>query len=145
MLLIKKACNLYNIKFSIIETHQLICTANQWTGFYAIEKIDFKWVTRRNLDKYLTLYIARLVKGKKRIKHIRFRSSHQRCSIKKNLKNFEKFAGKTPMPESLFNKVVGLRPAASLKKRPQHWCFPVHFAKYLRAPILKKIFERLLL
>ena len=109
------------------------------------KKLTLNRLPEEILINILTLYIARLVKGKKRIKHIRFRSSHQRCSIKKNLKNFEKFAGKTPMPESLFNKVVGLRPAASLKKRPQHWCFPVHFAKYLRAPILKKIFERVLL
>ena len=32
-----------------------------------------------------------------------------------------------------------------IKKRLQHRCFPVKFAKYLRTPILKNIFEWLLL
>ena len=36
------------------------------------------------------------------------------------------------MPEPLFYKVVGLRPATLLKKRLWHWCFPVNFAKFLR-------------
>ena len=36
-----------------------------------------------------------------------------------------------------FNKVEGFRPATLLKKRLWHKCFPVHFAKFLRAPLLK--------
>ena len=36
------------------------------------------------------------------------------------------------MPESLFNKFAGLKPAALLKKRLA-WVFSVSFAKYLRA------------
>ena len=32
-----------------------------------------------------------------------------------------------------------------IKKRSQHRCFPVKFKKFLRTPILKNIFERLLL
>ena len=36
------------------------------------------------------------------------------------------------MLESLFNKVAG--PAASLKKRLWHWCFPVYFSKFSRTP-----------
>ena len=39
---------------------------------------------------------------------------------------------KTPVPEPLFNKVAGLRPAALLKKRLWPSCFPVNFAKFLR-------------
>ena len=38
------------------------------------------------------------------------------------------------MPESLFNKVAGLKPATLLKKRLRHSCFPVNFAKFLRKP-----------
>ena len=34
---------------------------------------------------------------------------------------------------------------SSIKKRLQHRCFPVKFAKFLRTPILKRICERLLL
>ena len=46
---------------------------------------------------------------------------------------------KTPVLESLFNKVAGL------KKRLQHKCFPVNIVKFLKTPILKNIYERLLL
>ena len=38
------------------------------------------------------------------------------------------------MPEYLFNKVAGLNPATSLKKRLRHRCFPANFAKFLRKP-----------
>ena len=38
-------------------------------------------------------------------------------------------------PESLFYKVADLREKRDLlKKRPQHRCFPVNFAKFLRTP-----------
>ena len=41
-------------------------------------------------------------------------------------------AKKTPVPETLFDKVAGLRPATLLKKSRLHRCFPVNFAKFLR-------------
>ena len=44
-----------------------------------------------------------------------------------------------------FNQVAGLRPATLLKKRLQHRCFLVNFAKFLRAPFLQNTSERLLL
>ena len=47
------------------------------------------------------------------------------------LKNFGKFTGKK-LFRIFFNKVAGLRPANSLKKRLRHSCFPVKFAKLLR-------------
>ena len=37
---------------------------------------------------------------------------------------------KIPVPESLFNKVAGLRPATLLKKRLWYKCFPMNFAKF---------------
>ena len=40
------------------------------------------------------------------------------------------------MPESLFNKVVGLRPATLLKMRLWRRCFPENFAKFLRTRFL---------
>ena len=52
---------------------------------------------------------------------------------------------KIPVPESLFNKVAGLRPAILLKKRPWHKCFPVNFAKFLRTPLLQNTCGWLLL
>ena len=51
-------------------------------------------------------------------------------------RNFAKFTGKHLCQGLLFNKVVGLRPAALLKKRLWHWCFPVNFAKRLRTLFL---------
>ena len=39
------------------------------------------------------------------------------------------------MPESLFNKVAGLRPATLLKKGLWHRSFPVNFVKFLRTPL----------
>ena len=42
------------------------------------------------------------------------------------------------MPESIFNKVAGFRPATLLKKRLWHRRFPVDFAKFLRTPFPKE-------
>ena len=58
------------------------------------------------------------------------------------LKNFVISHRKTPVLESLFNKVADLQP---VKKRLQYRCFPVNIAKSFRAAILKIICERLLL
>ena len=49
------------------------------------------------------------------------------------------------MSESPFNKVAGLRPAALLKKRLWHWCFPVNFEKFLITSFSQNISGRLLL
>ena len=77
---------------------------------------------------------------------IAFRSSHQRCSMKKGvLTNFTKFKGKHLSQSLFFNKAAGLRPATSLKKRLWHRCFPVNFAKFLTTPFLQNTSGRLLL
>ena len=47
-----------------------------------------------------------------------------------------KFTGKHLCQSLFFNKVAGLRPATSLKKRLWHRCFPLSFAKFLRTPFL---------
>ena len=49
------------------------------------------------------------------------------------------------MLEFLFTKITGLKGCSLVKKRLQRRCFPVNIAKFLRAPILKKIGERMLL
>ena len=73
------------------------------------------------------------------------RSSYQKCSVKKIvLKIFAKVTGKH-MCWSLFNKFAVLQACNFIKQRPQHRCFPVRFAKFLRTPILKNICKRLLL
>ena len=56
-----------------------------------------------------------------------------------------KFRKKTSVSESIFRKVASLQPCSYIKKRLQHWCFPVKFAKFLRTSTVKNIFERLLL
>ena len=72
-----------------------------------------------------------------------FRSSHQRCSIKKAvLKNFAIFTRKYLCWS---NKTAGLKVCCFIKKRLQHRCLPMCFAKILRTSILKNIYERLLL
>ena len=61
---------------------------------------------------------------------LRYRSSHQRSSVKKSCcQKFRKIHMKTPMPESL-------------KKRDWHGCFPVNFVKFLRTPFLQNISGR---
>ena len=67
-----------------------------------------------------------------------FRSSQQRCPVKKGvLKNFVKLTGKHLYQSLFFNKVAGLK--------LWHRCFPVNFAKFLRRTFLKKNSVRLLL
>ena len=60
------------------------------------------------------------------------------------LKNFANFRGKHLCWKLLFNKVAGLKTCSFIKKRLQRKCFPLKFAKFLRAPIVKNICERLL-
>ena len=67
-----------------------------------------------------------------------FGRSHQWCSIKKPfLKILQKSQENTNARVSFFSKVAGRRPAASLKKRLCHRCFPVNFAEFL-----KNLFQR---
>ena len=73
-------------------------------------------------------------------------SSHQRCSVKKGvLRHLAKFTGKHLCSSIFFNKVAGLRSATLLKKGLWRRCFPVNFAKLLRAPFLQNTSGRLLL
>ena len=44
---------------------------------------------------------------------------------------------KTPVLESLFNKVVGLKACNFITKSFQRWCFPVNIAKFLRTTFWK--------
>ena len=54
-------------------------------------------------------------------------------SSQRVLKIFAKFTGKYLCQKSIFfNEVSGLRAFNFFKKRPQHRCFPVNVAKFLR-------------
>ena len=74
------------------------------------------------------------------------KSSHRRCSLKKDiLKNFAKFTRKYLYQSLFFNKVAGLRPATLLKKRLWQKCFPVNFANLLRTLFSQNTSRRILL
>ena len=47
------------------------------------------------------------------------------------------FTGKTLVLESLFTKVASPQACNFIKKKMQHRCFTVKFAKFLRAPFLQ--------
>ena len=71
---------------------------------------------------------------------VMFRSSHQRCSMKKDvLRNFSEFTGK----HLCHSLCLGLQ--LYLKKRLWHRCFPVNLEKFLRTPFLQNTSGRLLL
>ena len=59
--------------------------------------------------------------------------------------NFCKFHRKTLVLESPFNKVTGFQASNFIKKRLQHRCFPVKFAKFLRTPFFTEHLRWLLL
>ena len=61
------------------------------------------------------------------------------CSLK-----YHKFHRKAPAMEPIFEKVAE-RPATLFKKRFQHWCFPVKFAKFLRTRFFTEHLRWLLL
>ena len=54
----------------------------------------------------------------------------QRCSVKKMFSKISRNSQENSVPESLFNKVAGLRPATLLKTGHWHGYFPVSFAKF---------------
>ena len=64
---------------------------------------------------------------------------------KRYSEKFHKFHRKTSVLKYLFDKVAGLNVCNFIKKRLQHKCFPVKFAKCLRITILENICERLFL
>ena len=67
-------------------------------------------------------------------------------SKKKMFLKILQISQETPVLEPVFKKVAGSDLGLQfIKKRLQHRCFPVEFAIFLRTPILKNIFERLLL
>ena len=73
--------------------------------------------------------------------YISDRSSHRRCSVRKNVvRNFAKFTG-----NHLCQVLFMSGPKNLIKKRLWHRCFPVNVAKFLRTAFLQKTSGRLLL
>ena len=65
-------------------------------------------------------------------------------SVRKCSWNFAKLTVKHVCWILIFNKIVLLQLVLLFRKRLQHICFPINFAKFLRTPILENICERLL-
>ena len=66
-----------------------------------------------------------------------FRDSRSEMFFKTGgLKNFRKNHKKTPVLESLIDKVARLKPRNFIKKRVQHRRFPVNIAKLIRTVFL---------
>ena len=87
----------------------------------------------KNTCEGLTLYFQ----NEKQLPEVFFKKS---C-----FSNIAKFTGKHLFCSLFFHKVTGHRPATLLKKRLQHRCFPVNFAKFLRITFSENTFGRLLL
>ena len=100
-----------------------------FTPFYGASNVDFEQVNVY-CDGHNFKIFSQLIQPF-------FKSSHQRCSVRKGvLRNFAKLTGKHLCQSLFFNKAAGLRPAALLKKRLWHRCFPVNFTKFLRTTFL---------
>ena len=50
-----------------------------------------------------------------------------------------KFNGKRLYQSLFFNKIAGLQPVTSLKKRFWHSCFPINFTKYFYCWLLSQV------
>ena len=92
-----------------------------------------------NRKLYTKKYLQSETLYQKDIRQCRIhRSSNRRYSVKKGvLRNFKKFTGKQLYQRLFFNKVAG-RSETLLRKRLWDKCFPVNFAKFLKAPFLTK-------
>ena len=112
-------------------------------------KLSYKPKQSRSFLKVcMTLYRTPGVKGlifSKPPENYPIRSNHQRCSVKKVLLKIWQISEETPVLESLFNRVAGLKACNFIKKRLQHRRFPAKSAEFVRTPISKNICERLLL
>ena len=91
------------------------------------------------LHKFVRLYISqtkRMSQFQKRSPEVFYRKI---CSCRIRIIHRK-------IPKSLFNRVVGLKASNFIKRDcKQDKFFPVNIAKFLRTPILKKIFEQRLL
>ena len=94
-------------------------------------------VTENKFNKIRKISTFSLVTKRVKLLSLQTEAFIQRSSVKKVLKNFEKFTGKYLCQSLFFNKVAELRPATSLKRRLWNRCFPVNFVKILRLLFLQ--------
>ena len=97
-----------------------------------IEKQNEKWFRIKMKLPFLFKYNS---KWQKQPPELCFKKS---CSEK-----FPNIHTKSPLLESLINKVAGIQASNFIKNRLQHRCFSVKYAKFLRTSVLKNIFDQL--
>ena len=101
------------------------------------------WIYKLLLNTYSYMYMLMkfLITGSLK----NFLQKHSFANIIQNRCNFTTFTGKQLSLESPFNKVAGLKACNFIKKRLQHRCFLVKFAKFLRTLFFTKHLCQLLL
>ena len=68
---------------------------------------------------------------RQKVTHVKILIRAREAAVRRCSSKFHKIHRKTPVLESLFNKVVGLKACNFIKNRLQHGCF-VKFANLLR-------------
>ena len=88
------------------------------TSYFKYKLLDFNHqIQEKSISQVL---FKHFIQEQEVASYSKARTSHQRCSIKKGVLR------ETPVPQSLYNKVAGLRPAILLKKTPA-LVFPCEF------------------
>ena len=93
----------------------------------------------------ITLWQFPLCSSTKTITWLINRSSHQRCSVKKMFLEISQNSQESTCSMVFVLIKLQVWSATLLRKRLWHRCFPVNFAKFLRAPLLQNTSRRLLL
>ena len=100
----------------------------------------------RKSEKFINIHLNKKTLRRSSVTH--FKKQPPDVFYKKavlNLKICNIHHKKTPVLQSIFNKVAEHKACSVIKKRLQHRCFPGNIAKFLRTSILKIICKRLLL
>ena len=103
------------------------------------DKINNKCMSR--IFFILVYTELKLLKEQKCLLVYNCKSSHRRSSVKKLFSKISQVSQDNICVRASFYKVAGLKACNFIKKRLQHRCFSVEFAKFLRTPTLKKICE----
>ena len=101
---------------------------------------------RRKSEKFINIHLNKKTLRRSSVTH--FKKQPSEVFYKKavlNLKICNIHHKKTPVLQSIFNKVAEHKACSVIKKRLQHRCFPGNIAKSLRISILMIICKRLLL
>ena len=123
--------NLKHVKNTYGGVLLLVSNTPPWV-FFTLFKL-YKWypITQNTTNKTMKIWKREIQKASMTI-YVIYRSNCLDMFFKTGiLKNFANFQKNTCV-ESLFDKVAGLKACSFVKKRLQHTCFPVKFAKFLR-------------